>query len=170
MSEAAPTPASSSAAAENIVPPETNELAGEGTADGARAFLFHYFDLKAYALQTGDTAPMLENVDGAAAELDGAKDLESIYADGGWILGGQPKVTDIFVTTPEDAVVEGAEVTALITVNPGAYTEFSEGGAVEEQRPFSPGGTTYTAVVVHADGAWTVASLEETPDVELPEA
>ena len=62
-----PSPASSSAAAANIVQPETNELAGEGTAEGARAFLFHYFDLKSYALQTGDTAPMLEYVDGAAA-------------------------------------------------------------------------------------------------------
>ena len=66
--------------------------------------------------------------------------------------------------------VDGADVTALITVNPGAYTEFSEGGDVEEQRPFTPGGTTYTAVVVHAGGAWTVTSLEETPDAELPQA
>ncbi|MBG6182901.1 hypothetical protein IWX65_000848 [Arthrobacter sp. CAN_A214] len=168
--EATPSPASSSAAAANIVQPETNELSGKGTAEGARAFLFHYFDLKSYALQTGDTAPMLENLDGADAELDAAKDLEAIYADGGWVLGGQPKVTDVYVTTPDDEVVDGADVTALVTVNPGAYTEFSEGGAVQEQRPFTPGGTTYTAVVVHADGGWTVTSLEETPDAELPQA
>ncbi|WP_247829302.1 hypothetical protein [Arthrobacter antioxidans] len=38
-----------------------------------------------------------------------------------------------------------ADVTALIPVNPDAYTEF-------------------------ADGAWKVVSLEETPDAELPES
>lgn len=165
-----PSPASSSAAAVNIERPATNDLVGESTADGARAFLYYYFDLKAYVLQTGDAAAMLEHLDGASSEQAEAERLQGVYDDGGWVLGGQPKVENVLLTTPEEEVVEGAEVTALIPVNPDAYTEFAEDGSVAEQHPFSPEGTIYTATVRFADGAWKVTSLEETPDADLPEA
>lgn len=165
-----PSPASSSAAASNIQRPATNDLVGEASAEGARAFLYYYFDLKAYVLQTGDAAAVLEVLDGAASEQAEAERLEAVYDGGGWVLGGQPKVENVYLTTPEDEVAEGADVTALIPVNPDAYTEFAEDGAVAEQRPFSPAGTIYTATVRYADGAWKVTSLEETPDAVLPEA
>ncbi|BBE21998.1 hypothetical protein MN0502_08810 [Arthrobacter sp. MN05-02] len=168
--ETRPSPASSSAAASNIQRPATNDLVGEVTAEGARAFLYYYFDLKAYVLQTGDAAAMLEVLDGAAGEQAEAERLETVYDGGGWVLGGQPKVENVYLTTPDDEVAEGADVTALIPVNPDAYTEFAEDGSVAEQRPFSPAGTIYSATVRHADGAWKVISLEETPDAVLPEA
>lgn len=166
----APSPASSSAAAVNIQKPATNDLVGEATVEGARAFLFYYFDLKAYVLQTGDAPAMLDVLDGAAAEEAEAERLKAVYDDGGWVLGGQPKVENVFVTTPEEEVGEGVDVTASIPVNPDAYTEFAEDGSVVEQRPFSPEGTIYSATIRYTDGAWTVVSLEETPDAELPEA
>ncbi|MHA7263606.1 DUF6318 family protein [Arthrobacter sp. TMN-37] len=162
---AAPSPASSSAPASNIRQPESNELATENSAEGARAFLFHYFDLTAYALQTGDTGVLLEHLDGAAAEADRAGRIAEVYEDGGWILGGQPKVKNILVTSPEGA----AEVTALLPVNPGEYTSFGADGKVLEHRPFTPDGTVYTAAVKYAEGAWKITSLEETPEAELPE-
>lgn len=166
---ASPSPASSSAAAVNIATPPSNDLVGEATPGGARAFLYYYFDLKAYVLQTGDAPAMLEVLDGAAGEQAEAARLQSVYDDGGWVLGGQPKVVNVYLTTPEEEVAEGTDVTAVIPVNPDAYTEFAEDGSVSEQRPFSPSGTTYSATIRYTDGAWKVTALEETPDVELPE-
>lgn len=168
--DASPSPASSSAAAANIKEPATNELVGKATADGARAFLYYYFDVKSYVLQTGDDAALLDHVDGAAGEQAEAERLRTVYADGGWVLGGQPKVENVYLTTPEEDVVEGADVDALIPVNPDAYTEFAQDGSIATQRPFSPEGTVYSATVRFADGAWKVVSLEETPDAELPES
>ncbi|MHA7282086.1 DUF6318 family protein [Arthrobacter sp. TMS2-4] len=168
--DASPSPASSSGPAANIPKPATNELVGDPGADGARAFLYYYFDMKAYVLQTGDDAALLEHVDGAEAEQAEAERLHSVYEDGGWVLGGQPKAENVYLTTPEEDVVEGADVTALIPVNPDAYTEFAEDGSIVTQRPFSPEGTVYTATVRFTDGAWKVLSLEETPDAELPES
>ncbi|WP_434991961.1 DUF6318 family protein [Arthrobacter sp. Ld5] len=168
--DASPSPASSAGPAANIPVPATNELVGEPDADGARAFLYYYFDVKAYVLQTGDDAALLEHVDGAEGEQAEAERLRSVYADGGWVLGGQPKVENVYLTTPEEDVSEGTDVTALIPVNPDAYTEFAEDGTILTQRPFSPEGTVYTATVRFTDGAWKVLALEETPDAELPES
>ena len=163
---AAPSPASSSAPASNIRQPESNDLVTENSHDGARAFLFHYFDLTAYALQTGDTEVLLAHLDGAAAEAERVGRIAEVYGDGGWILGGQPKVKNVLITSPEGA---GGAVSALLPVNPGEYTAFGAEGEVLEHRPFSPDGTIYTASVKYADGAWKLTSLEETPGAELPE-
>ncbi|WP_159802670.1 DUF6318 family protein [Arthrobacter zhaoguopingii] len=162
---AAPSPASSSAPASNVRQPELNDLVTENSHEGARAFLFHYFDLTAYALQTGDTDVLLAHLDGAAAEAERADRIAEVYEDGGWILGGQPKVKNVLITSPEGA----GPVTALLPVNPGEYTAFGTDGEVLEHRPFSPDGTIYTAAVKYADGAWKITSLEETPGTELPE-
>jgi hypothetical protein len=164
---AAPSPASSSAPASNVRQPESNDLVTENSHEGARAFLFHYFDLTAYALQTGDTEVLLGHLDGAAAaEAERAGRIAKVYEGGGWILGGQPKVKNVLITSPEGA---GGAVSALIPVNPGEYTAFGADGKVLEHRPFSPDGTIYTASVKYADGAWKLTSLEETPAAELPE-
>jgi ABC-type transport system substrate-binding protein len=163
---AAPSPASSSAPASNIRQPESNDLVTENSHEGARAFLFHYFDLTAYALQTGDTKVLLGHLDRAAAEAERAGRIATVYEEGGWILGGQPKVKNVLITSPEGA---GGAVSALIPVNPGEYTAFGADGKVLEHRPFSPDGTIYTASVKYADGAWKITSLEETPGAELPE-
>ncbi|MFJ6003269.1 DUF6318 family protein [Arthrobacter sp. NPDC092385] len=165
-----PSPASSSAAAANIERPASNDLVGEATPGGARAFLYYYFDQKAYVLQTGDAAAMLELIDGAAGEQAEAQRLQDVYDAGGWVLGGQPKAENVYLVTPEEQVAEGTDVSALVPVNPDAYTEFAEDGSVTEQRPFTPEGTIYSATVRFADGAWKVTSFEETPDAELPEA
>ncbi|RJU01782.1 hypothetical protein D6T65_09715 [Arthrobacter frigidicola] len=161
-----PSPASSSAPASNIRQPESNDLVTENSHEGARAFLFHYFDLTAYALQTGDTEVLLAHLDGAAAEAERVGRIAEVYGDGGWILGGQPKVKNVLITSPEGA---GGAVSALLPVNPGEFTAFGAEGQVLEHRPFSPDGTIYTASVKYADGAWKLTSLEETPGVELPE-
>ncbi|MBJ2119560.1 hypothetical protein I6N91_01035 [Arthrobacter sp. MSA 4-2] len=163
---AAPSPASSSAPASNIRQPESNDLVTENSHEGARAFLFHYFDLTAYALQTGDTDVLLAHLDGAAAEAERVGRIAKVYEDGGWILGGQPKVKNVLITSPEGA---GGAVSALLPVNPGEYTAFGAEGQVLEHRPFSPEGTIYTASATYADGAWKLTSLEETPGAELPE-
>ena len=165
-----PSPASSSSAAVNIGRPATNDLVGELSPEGARAFLYYYFDLKAYVLQTGDAAAVLELVDGAASEQAEAERLQGVYDDGGWVLGGQPKVENVLLTSPEEDITEGADVTALIPVNPDAYTEFAGDGSIAEHRPFTPDGTIHTATIRYTDGAWKLVALQETPDAELPEA
>ena len=165
-----PSPASSSSAAVNIGRPATNDLVGELSPEGARAFLYYYFDLQAYVLQTGDAAAGGELIEGAAREQAEAGRLQAVYDDGGWVLGGQPKVENVLLTSAEEDIAEGADVTALIPVNPDAYTEFTEDGSIAEQRPFLPEGTIYTATIRYADGAWKLIALDETPDAELPEA
>lgn len=165
-----PTPASSTAPAENIAEPEVNDLMSEPTADGAKAFLHHVFQLKSYAQQTGDVEALLASLDGAEEAVADAEAIKAIYDDGGWILGGQPKVKQILITTAAEEIAEGVEVHAIIPVNPDAYTEFSEAGEVEETRPFDSAGSIYSATVVYADGAWKATYLEETPDAELPAA
>ncbi|GAA2176045.1 hypothetical protein GCM10009784_20910 [Arthrobacter parietis] len=167
-SNAAPTAASSTAPAQNIAEPAVNDLMGEPTADGAKAFLHHVFQLKSYAQQTGDVEALLASLDGAEAAVANAETIKGIYDDGGWILGGQPKVKQILITTAAEEVAEGVEVDAMIPVNPDAYTEFNEAGDVEETRPFDPAGSMYSATVVYSDGAWKATYLEETPDAELP--
>lgn len=167
-SNAAPTPASSTAPAQNVAEPATNDLMTESSAEGAKAFLHHVFELKSYAQQTGEIDPLLASLDGAEAAVTDAEAIEAIYDDGGWILGGQPKVKQILITTPAEEVAEGAEVDALIPVNPDAYASFDEEGEVQETRPFDAAGSMYSATVVYADGAWKATYLEETPDTELP--
>ncbi|GAB3540835.1 hypothetical protein GCM10027403_31280 [Arthrobacter tecti] len=167
-SNTSPAPASSTAAAQNIAAPSTNDLMSEPTAAGAKAFLHHVFELKSYAQQTGDIEPLLASLDGAEAAATDAEAIKAIYDDGGWILGGQPKVTQIVITTPAEEVAEGTEVEALIPVNPDAYTSFDEAGEVQESRPFDPAGSMYSATVVYTDGSWKATYLEETPDAELP--
>ena len=168
-SEAAgPTPASSTAPAQNIQPPETNDLMSEASPEGARAFLHNVFELKSYNQRTGETGELLAALDGADAATAEAEEFAAMYDDGGWVLGGQPKVKQIIVTTPADEVAEDVEVDALITVNPDAYTSFDEAGKVQETRPFDPAGTIYSATVVYSEGAWKATSLEETPDAEIP--
>ena len=168
--DAAPTPASSTAPAQNISEPAVNDLMSEPTAAGAKAFLHHVFELKSYAQQTGDVEALLAALDGAEAAVANAEAIRERYDDGGWILGGQPKVKQILVTTPAEAVAEGVEVDAVIPVNPDAYTAFNGEGEAEENRPFDPAGSIYSATVVYADGAWKATYLEETPDAELPAA
>lgn len=165
---AAPTPASSTAPAQNIQAPETNDLMTEVSPEGARAFLHHVFELKSYNQRTGETEQLLATLDGAEAATEEAEALAARYEDGGWVLGGQPKVKQIIVTTPADEVAEDVEVDALITVNPDAYTSFDESGEVQETRPFDPAGTIYSATLVYSDGAWKATYLEETPDAEIP--
>ncbi|MHA7154452.1 DUF6318 family protein [Arthrobacter sp. TMN-50] len=165
---AAPTPASSTAPAQNIQPPETNDLMAEASPEGARAFLHHVFELKSYNQRTGETEQLTAALDGAGAATAEAEKFATIYDDGGWILGGQPKVKQIIVTTPADEVAEGVKVDALITVNPDAFTSFDEAGEIQETRPFDPAGTIYSATVVYTDGTWKATYLEETPDAEIP--
>ena len=165
---AAPTPASSTAPAQNIQAPETNDLMAEASPEGARAFLHHVFELKSYNQRTGETEQLLATFDGAEAATEEAEEFAAMYEDGGWVLGGQPKVKQIIVTTPADEVAEEVEVDALITVNPDAYTSFDESGEVQETRPFDPAGTIYSATIVYSDGAWQATYLEETPDAEIP--
>ena len=167
-SSAAPTPASSTAPAQNIKAPATNELMSESTADGAKAFLHHVFELKSYALQTGDVEGLLTSFDGAEAAVADAEAVKAVYDDGGWILGGQPKVKQILITTPAEEIAEGVEVDALIPVNPSAYTEFDAAGEVRQTRPFDSAGSIYSATVVYSEGEWKATYLEETPDAELP--
>ncbi|WP_299169509.1 DUF6318 family protein [uncultured Arthrobacter sp.] len=169
-SNAAPTPASSTAPAQNVAEPAVNDLMSEPTAEGAKAFLHHVFQLKSYAQQTGDVEPLLASLDGAEAAVADAEAIKARYDDGGWILGGQPKVKQILITTEADEVAEGVEVNAMIPVNPDAYTAFNEAGEAEETRPFDPAGSIYSATVVYSDGAWKATYLEETPDAELPAA
>lgn len=169
-SENGPQPASSTAPASNVERPETNELAGQPTLDGAKAFLYYYFELESYAQRTGDTTAMLESVDGAPQPVAQAKHINTVYDDGGWILGGTENIQNVFVIDPDAATIgEGVEVTVLLPSIPTAYTEFNQDGSVADTSEWSSEGTIHTAKLIFRGGEWRLTSLEETPGAELPE-
>ncbi|GAA1345800.1 DUF6318 family protein [Arthrobacter roseus] len=168
--EEGPQPASSTAPAINVERPETNELAGQPTLDGAKAFLYYYFELESYAQLTGDTTAMLESMDKAPQPAAQAKHINAVYDDGGWILGGTENIQNVFVIDPDASKIgEGVEVTVLLPSIPTAYSEFTKDGSVSDTREWSSKGTIHTAKLIFRGGEWRLTSLEETPGVELPE-
>ncbi len=168
--ETGPQPASSTAPAINVERPETNELAGQPTLDGAKAFLYYYFELESYAQLTGDTTAMLESVDNATLPAAEAEHINAVYDDGGWILGGTENIQNVFVMDPDASKIgEGVEVTVLLPSLPTAYSEFNKDGTVSDTREWSSEGTIHTAKLIFRGGEWRLTYLEETPEVELPE-
>ncbi len=168
--ETGPKPASSTAPASEVERPETNELAGQPTLEGAKAFLYYYFELESYAQLTGDTTAMLDSVDNAPEPTAEAEHINAVYADGGWMLGGKENIQNVFVVDPAaEKIGEGVEVTVLLPSIPTAYTEFDKDGSVADAREWDKNGTIHTAKLIFRGGEWRLTSLVETPDVALPE-
>lgn len=164
--DARPVGASSDGPAQNVREPMQTEVLGEQSAGGLKAFGYYWFDLHNFALQTGDTSRMIaasaQNCEYCAAK---AEDVSAVYQEGGWIAGGQPVVMNVY---PE--VTEGeADATAVLEFSTRPTTVFnSDGEEVSAEDGVEP--TLLTIEATYTDGAWTMVSVTETPDAEVPEA
>lgn len=159
-----PIGASSEGPAQNVRVPQKTELLSEKSAEGLKAFTYYWISYNSYAQQSGETQKLQELSDEdcnyCSSEIEM---IDKVYADGGWMAGGDPRVTNVY---PEVAK-GGSRGTALIEYSETAGTIFdSEGNETSTIEPKEP--TVLTVQASFADGSWTMKSLEETPDAELP--
>lgn len=162
-----PVPATTEAPAQNVRTPEKNDRMAEDTAEGLASFTYYYFDVKNYAIQTGEADLMREVAADCKSCLAEADSIEAVYADGGWIAGGQPKALNV-VALAEAKDKEG-NLSAVVPFMEDGSTILDKDGEVVETKEWDSDGTTLTVTGNYADGAWSMVSVEETPDAEIPE-
>lgn len=131
------------------MPPEA--LAAD--ADGAAAFIRHYFDLMNYAYATGDLAPVQAIREPGCEACRGMEEIiKEGYAPGQHIEGGQNSVVDVAVPPEDPAAGMGAvvvlDVTAGRVVGPGA----------EVVRDIEAEEDLVIRFLVRHDDAWTVVA------------
>ncbi|KUG61326.1 hypothetical protein AVL61_13045 [Kocuria rosea subsp. polaris] len=87
-------PASLDGPAKNVPKPVMPALAKEESREGAQAFLDYWSDAKWYAYETGD-ASLVRDVTSRHCEACKAefKDVEALYAEGFWTVGGRDSIT-----------------------------------------------------------------------------
>lgn len=132
----APSPQSSPSTSEASAPAETAESPPAETppplppqaqvpdADGAAAFIRHYFDVVNYAYRTGDVAALgsLEAADCKSC-ASANQSIGDTYARGGTIEGGALSVDDVVATPGPPGTA--LEVRAVISQAEGAYLDKS---------------------------------------------
>ncbi|MFI7493475.1 DUF6318 family protein [Kocuria sp. M4R2S49] len=87
-------PASLDGPAQNVPKPVMPDLAREESRAGAQAFLDYWSDAKWYAYETGD-ASLVRDVTSRHCEAceEEFEDIEDIYAEGLWTVGGRDSIT-----------------------------------------------------------------------------
>ncbi|MFF0988814.1 DUF6318 family protein [Kocuria nitroreducens] len=86
-------PASLDGPAQNVPKPVMPDLAREESRDGAQAFLDYWSDAMWYAYQTGDTSYARDiTSDACEACLDELDDLDAVYEEGNWTIGGRESI------------------------------------------------------------------------------
>jgi hypothetical protein len=139
----------------------------EDTPEGLASFTYYYFDAKNYAVQTGDADLMREVAADCTSCMEEADALEAVYADGGWIAGGQPKALNVVAL--DKAKDDEGNLSAVVPFMEDARTTLDKDGETVETKKWDSDGTTLTVTANYADGAWSMVSVEETPDAEIPE-
>lgn len=159
-----PAAASSEGPAQNVRVPQESEPLSEKSDEGLKAFAYYWVANNSYAQQTGKTGKLQElSAEDCSYCTNEIEMINKVYKDGGWMAGGDPRVTNIY---PEVAKGENTG-TALIEYSETGATIFnSEGKQTSTVEPKDP--TVLTVKASFADGAWTMDSIKETPDAELP--
>ncbi len=160
-----PVAASSEGPAQNVRVPQESEPLSEKSNEGLTAFAYYWIAYNSYAQQTGKTEKLqelsAEDCNYCSNEIEM---INKVYKDGGWMAGGDPRVTNIY---PEVAKGESTG-TALIEYSETGATIFdSEGQQTSTIEPKDA--TVLTVKASFSDGSWTMDSVKETPDAELPE-
>lgn len=161
-----PVGASSAGPAQNVRVPQETKLLTAKTAEGLKTFTYFWISYNSYAQQTGNT----DKLEGLSSEecsycTNEVDMISKVYADGGWMAGGDPRVSDIFPKLPEGKTTG----TALVAYSETAGTIFNADG--EKISTIEPKeSTVLTVKASYIDGEWTMRSIEETPDAELPAA
>lgn len=161
-----PTGASSEGPARNVRVPQESEPLSAKSAEGLKTFTYYWISYNSYAQQTGAT----DKLDELSSEecnycTNEIKMINDVYADGGWMAGGDPRVTDIHPKLPKGKTTG----TALVEYSETAGTIFNaDGKKISTIEPKEP--TVLAVKASYIDGEWTMRSIEETPDAELPAA
>ncbi|HET8795215.1 MAG TPA: DUF6318 family protein [Arthrobacter sp.] len=159
-----PVGASSEGPAQNVRVPQESEPLSEKSEEGLKAFSYYWISYNSYAQQTGKTDKLQElSSEDCTYCADEIAMISNVYEDGGWMAGGDPRVTNVY---PDVAKGESTG-TALIEYSEIPATIFdSEGNKKSTIEPKEP--TVLTVKASFDDGGWTMESIKETPNAELP--
>lgn len=115
------------------------------------SFSYYWFDVQNYVMQTGDAAPLQQLSDPACTYCnESAALLEALYNDGGWMLGGQPKVLNVY---PAEAAADGSHQ-AILAYRADASTTYAKDGSEAASTPFQAKSTLMTIQAKYTGGAW----------------
>lgn len=159
-----PVGASSEGPAQNVRVPQESQPLSEKSEEGLKAFAYYWISYNSYAQQTGKTDKMKElSSEDCTYCADEISMIANVYEDGGWMAGGDPRVTNVHPDVAKGestgkALVEYSEI-------PGTIFD-SEGDKKSTIKPTEP--TVLTVKASFDDGGWTMESVKETPNAELP--
>ena len=98
-----PQAATSTSPAKNLPKPKMPAEAKEFTKEGYEAFVNYWFEAQNYGMATGDTAPMDKvSMEKCGICVERGRTMKGAYADGGWIVGGDIKVTEFYTPLQKD--------------------------------------------------------------------
>ncbi len=137
-----------------VAAPEMPAEAMQASAAGAQAWVTHWFDLVNYAKATGDTQP-LKTFSGSACKVcaSTASDIDSNYADGGHMEGGEATVLSVLSPPPDSRNL----VAVATTFTEAAATVVRANGS-REPRNATPE-TRIDFVMVHEGGQWALREI-----------
>lgn len=156
--------ADSAGPAMNVQVPQESGLLTKESVEGLKAFTYYWISYNSYAQQTGnvDTLKSIsaEECTYCTNEVTMIKD---VYADGGWMAGADPRISDVHPKLPKGKITG----TSLVEYSETAGTIFNADGkktsTIEPKEQ-----TILTVKASYHEGEWTMQSIEETPDAKLP--
>lgn len=161
-----PTVATTTSPARNVAMPLKNAMLDKDGKAGLSAFAYYWFDVENYVLQTGD-AQALQAISEPSCTYCSkqATETAAVYRNGGWILGGQPKVLNVYTDGAPNAA---GNVKGLLVFRADPSNTYARGGVEKASTDFDSKGTVLTMEAKFTEGAWKMVSVKNTPDAKLP--
>lgn len=149
-----PVPASSEGPAENWPEPDIPEEIYEETEEGVEAALEYWLESRAFARNTGDTAPLLAvSYDECAFCTQQVERVQETYEEDGWYVQEVDQIDEVFVR-----LEEAGQATALFTLNQGAFDTYWEHELLS--RTDEQVGMGWSGAFIFESEKWSVARLE----------
>ncbi|WP_309123687.1 DUF6318 family protein [Arthrobacter sp.] len=136
----------------NIPVPEKPALADENSLEGLEAFTEWWFELLNYAYATNDLEPLKAVTDEGCKTCANIEDsIAQVYADGGWVVGGEVSLTS-FDSTFELNTAGSLSSFIMITQTDAVYYDSS--GAVTNQSTGFSEPRVNELIAVHDEDEW----------------
>lgn len=147
-------PADASGPAQNVPVPLLPEVAKTETKEGAEAFTKYWFSVLSYAYETGDTTTLSKLSKGGCAFCQGlVDDIETAWAEGKWISGGQIEVPAATAKPSTD----GSMQVVLQVLQKELVIHNQDGSLYQDKTAATNAGSV--AMVKFDNAGWTVNDL-----------
>nr|WP_139084348.1 DUF6318 family protein [Nesterenkonia sp. F] len=148
-----PIPASSDGPAQNWPEPEAPEEITEKSEDGAEAALKYWWELYAYARNTGDTSSLasmsMSTCDYCKARVE---HTVGVFDQGGWWRQDEYEIKDMALVEQEDGSYKG-----YFILGGGTFVSYSEDSPAQVEEDSSV--QRWGAKFAYADGRWVAEDL-----------